>query len=260
MSLPTVKKEAYVGFPDQASWLIFSAPKVGKTMLASKWPECLILECELHGDRYIEGAYVEHINSLDELRSVTGELLALSKKGKLIYQTIALDTIDTVNEWVEQEVCSELGIAQMGEAGYGLDWGKSREQTRNVVKILASLPVNLLILAHSRWAIVNEVNVGHTIDLPGKLARFTMADIENIIFISISKDGTRKLIPQPVQGIEAGSRNPILNATKECECSYRALRALFDEKPKEEAVGEGKLIANGVLVSTGLNKTKEEEK
>ena len=100
MSLPTIKKEADVGFPDQASWLVFSAPKAGKSTLSSQWPECLILECELHGDRYIEGAYVEHISNLDELRSVTGELLALAKKGKLIYQTIALDTIDAVNEWI----------------------------------------------------------------------------------------------------------------------------------------------------------------
>jgi len=239
MSLPTVKKEADTGFPEHASWLIFSAPKVGKTMLASKWPECLILECEPHGDRYIEGAYVVHINSLNELRSTTGELLALARKGELIYKTIALDTIDTVNEWVEQEVCSELGIAQMGEAGYGLDWGKSRSQTRNVIKILSSLPVNLLILAHSRWAIVNEVNVGHTIDLPGKLARFAMADIENIIYISVNKDGTRTLIPQPVAGIEAGSRHPVLNATKRCECSYEALKALCDKKPvKPEELSE----------------------
>lgn len=244
MSLPTVKKEADTGFPEQASWMVFSAPKAGKTTLASLWPECLILECEPHGDRYIEGAYVEHINSLSELRSITGELLANVvtydnhivgwKKDGLIYQTIALDTIDAVNEWVEEEVCAELGVSQMGQAGYGLDWGKSRAKTRNVVKNLSSLPVNLLVLAHSRWAIVNEVAVGHTIDLPGKLARFIMADIENIIYIAVDKKGERSLILHPVEGIEAGSRNPVLNEADGCECSYKALRALFDEKVEGE--------------------------
>lgn len=232
MSLPTVKKEADTGFPEHATYMFFSAPKAGKTTLASLWPECLILECEPHGDRYIEGAYVEHINSLNELRNITGELLA--EKEKLIYQTVALDTIDAANDWVEEEVCAELGIGQMGQAGYGLDWGKSRAKTRNIVKNLSSLPVNLLVLAHSRWAIVNEVAVGHTIDLPGKLSRFIMADIENIIYIAVDSKGKRSLILHPVEGIEAGSRNPVLNAADSCECSYKALRALFDEQVKGE--------------------------
>ena len=227
--LPTEKKTADTGFPDRASWLVFGAPKVGKTSFAAQWPECLILDLENDGTRYIEGAYVAPVQSLGELRDVMAQLAKMDSDESLPYQTIAIDTIDVVNDWAEEETCRELKLKQMGEANYGLDWGQARNTTLNVIRAFAKLPVNLLVVSHSRWAIVNEVAVGHTIDLPGKLARFTMAEVENIIFIQSDRDGDRSLIFRPINSIEAGSRHPVLASAGECEFGYDALRALFEE-------------------------------
>ena len=228
ITLPSKKNVADTGFPDHASWLVFGAPKVGKTSFVQQWPDSLILNLEPGGCRYISDAYVLDIGSLNELREAFAALSA--QKDKLPYKTIAIDTIDVVNDWAEEQARAELGIKEMGEGAYGADWARSRTITLNTIKTFAGLPVNLLVIAHSRWAIVNEVAVGHTIDLPGKLARFSMAQIENILFITTDKTGARRLVFQPTVGVEAGSRNPVLAQAGECEFSYKALRGLFEKK------------------------------
>lgn len=228
--LPREKNVADKGFPEQASWLVFGAPKVGKTSFIQQWPEPLILNLEPGGCRYISNAYVLDIGSLKELRDAYAALVA--EKDKLAYKTVAIDTIDVVNDWAEEQALAELGVKEMGEGHHGMDWARARTITLNTIKTFAALPVNLLVIAHSRWAVVNEVAVGHTIDLPGKLGRFSMSAIENILFIAADKSGARRIVFQPTEGIEAGSRNPLLAKAGECGFSYAALRGLFEKEAK----------------------------
>ena len=232
IQLPTEKKKADTGFPDRATWLVFGAPKSGKSYFAASWPECLILDLE-NGTRYIEGAYVLPIKNLAELREAYAQLSALAQKGELPYKTIAIDTIDVVNEWIEAEVAESLGIRQIGEAPYGSDWAMARNKVLDLIRAFAQLPVNLLVISHSRWAIVNDIGVGHTIDLPGRLARFVMAYVDNIIYIHVDGSGERKLLFRPHQGIEAGCRHPVLANAGSCPASYEALVALFESSSEE---------------------------
>jgi len=44
--LPKEKRKRKLGFPEQATWLVYGPPKVGKTTSAATWPEPLIIECE----------------------------------------------------------------------------------------------------------------------------------------------------------------------------------------------------------------------
>ena len=235
ITLPTEKHKAETGWPEHSSYLVAGAPKIGKTLFTEQWPKCLILNLEKGGCKYVSKAPVLDIKSWEELQ----EAYALLRKqgNKIAYETIAIDTIDVVNEWAEQKTCTELGIVQMGEAGYGADWGGSRDKVLSIIKAFQQLPVNLLIVSHSRWAIVNDVKIGHTIDLPGKLSRFAMAAIDNILFI-ITEKGKRKLIFQPTEGIEAGSRNPVLNKAGSCEFNYEALRELFNNEEDTNADGK----------------------
>lgn len=221
--LPKEKKKAELGFPKQDSWLVFGAPKIGKTTFASTWPECLIIDLE-NGTRYVEGAYVVQVQSLAELRELYAELRAANP---FPYQTVAIDTIDVLNDWIEAEVCRELGILQMGEKSFGLDWGLARNRVLDTMKAFHQLPCNVLWLAHSRWAVVDEVEVGHTLNLPGKLARFVMASVDNVLFLTI-RNGQRVILFRPYQGIECGSRHPVLDQAGECPMSYAALRSLFE--------------------------------
>lgn len=247
VALPKEKKKADTGFPERGTWLIFGAPKVGKTTFAAQWPEALILDME-GGTRYVEGAYVAEIKSLDELREAYAQLRAMADEGELPYKTIVLDTIDVVNDWIEREVCEEMGITQLGQAPFGADWGAARNRVIELIKAFSQLPVNVLIVAHSRWAVIGEVTVGHTIDLPGRLARFALAVVDNVLFCTTEK-GERKIVFRPHEGIEAGSRNPVLDKAGSCPMSYKALRALFEPKkemkPDKGVTHTKQLIAGG---------------
>lgn len=242
MPLPKEKKKAETGFPERDSWLVFGAPKIGKTTFAASWPECLIIDLE-DGTRYVSGAYVARVQSLAELRELYAELRAIPASS-FPYKTVAIDTIDVLNDWIEAEVCRELGIVQMGEKQFGLDWALARNRVLDTMKAFSQLPCNVLWLAHSRWAVVNEVEVGHTINLPGKLARFVMASVDNVLFLTI-RNGQRIILFRPHQGIECGSRHPILDQAGECPMSYAALRGLFEasvgpNKEKHDKTGQNK--------------------
>jgi len=229
IELPAKKHKSETGFPKQASWLVFGAPKCGKTTFAAQWPECLLLNLEPRGARYVEGAYVLDIASLEELREIHAQLHAQAGKKELPYQTVAIDTVDVVNDWAEEVARNEFDVKEFGQVAYGADWARSRGITLKVIALFSSLPVNLLVVAHSRWAIVNDIQIGHTIDLPGKLARFTQSQIENILFIHVDKKGKRKLVFRPTPAADSGSRQPMLAAVGECDFSFEALHNLIKE-------------------------------
>jgi len=239
--LPTEMHVPETGFPENASWLIFGAPKIGKTDFASQWPNTLIIELEPNGARYVEGAYVVGpedsdfpIKSINDLRKLAALLTKEYNSGKRPFDTIAIDVIDVVNEFAEADTKADLNISEMGQAPFGQDWGTSRTTVLSVIKGFSTLPVSLLILAHSKWAIVDDIVVGHTIDLPGKLGRFAQAAVENIIYIAQKEDGEREMIFKPVPSVEAGSRNPLLAKIGSCSYGYAELAKLFEKTQEEE--------------------------
>jgi len=239
-SLPIEIHMPELGFPKNASWLVFGAPKIGKTDFADQWPNNLLIELEYRGAKYTKRSKVAGpgdtafpVNNLDDLRALGKMLLAVYNKGERPYETITIDTIDTVNSWAEREALKKLHLKDMGDGEYGKDWSEARDITLNIIKAFSILPTSLLILAHSKWAIVNDIAVGHTIDLPGKLSRFAQAAIENIVFITADKKGDRKMIFKPVDSIDAGSRNPLLAEIGECPYGYAELQKLFDARQQQ---------------------------
>lgn len=238
--LPTKKKVVETGWPEQATWLVFGNPKVGKSTFASQWPECLILNMEPRGTRYIEDAYCLDIDSLEMLHGVFSQLKAAFDKGEKPYETVAIDTIDVVKDWIYEAVLKDLGIKTMGDAGRsGADWIAGRTRTLALIARFAQLPVNLLVVAHSRPIQVGEKIIGATVDLPGSLARHTLGAVENILFCTM-KGGTRQIIPQARADVDTGSHHPILNKIGSCPMTYQGLRAAFEAKLKKESANEGK--------------------
>jgi len=229
MKLPDKRCKAETGWPDQATWLIYGSPKVGKTTFASQWPDCLILNTEPRGTRYIEGAFVLEVGSRVDLL----EAHKLLKAGydstdpgkKPPYQTIAIDTIDAPSDWICQKVMEEMGTQMMGQATGGADWITARQRVISLVRLFSNLPVNLLILAHAKPIEIEGKRLGATVNLFNSLAFALLGEVENILYCTTEKD-KRKLKFVPVSGTDMGSHLPALNEAKECELNYKALRAL----------------------------------
>jgi len=231
--LKVEKHRSRILFPQHDTWLFFGPPKVGKTTFAASWENCLIVDLE-RGTDYVNCIRVQpkDLREFDTLIS----LLESGHADFRDFQTIAIDTVDVLHDWIENQVCAELNISAIGEAAYGRDYAQVRQRLLSYVGRLKRLDRNILWIAHSRQAIIEpNAPVARTIDLPGKLARFFTAQMDTIgyCFAEEGEGGvlTRLISFKPLNTLEAGSRNPVLQ-DKVVEMSFEAIKKLFESEPQ----------------------------
>jgi len=128
------------------------------------------------------------VYSFAEIVSYIVEQISL---GTFAYETVVIDTIDEVNDWVERAVCDELEIKAMGEGNYGADWALSRNKTSNVLTLLKNTlkkaGVTLILISHSKTTTIVKDKVQLGPDLPKGLAKKIMGMCELIGYVSIDE-------------------------------------------------------------------------
>lgn len=152
MLLPTEKTEATA--VDPRILVLYGAPKVGKTTLLSKLPNCLIVDVE-DGTDYVDALRVK-VHNVAELRDLIASLAA-AKGGP--YRYVALDTISTLEEWCEGLATenykkSATGKNFTGESvlelanGAGYLW--LRLAVQDLIRALGAVSRNFIIMGHLR--------------------------------------------------------------------------------------------------------------
>lgn len=169
VALPTAPKTTVrTGFPWKSCWLIGSPPKVGKSKLVeglglSTGRKLLHIDVEnstedLSG--YIVGPRDScyPITNLKQLRE-----LVYSLRENCPYDVIALDTIDVVNQWCEEETITEIrtrgggktdlsDLQVMGDdrVGFGKDWAMARNKMADIVDSLKMTGKLVLLVCHTK--------------------------------------------------------------------------------------------------------------
>lgn len=234
--------------------LIYGAPKTGKTTFAASLPDCLVIETEPHGADYVEGLVLE-VSNRDELREVWKELKSLPGR-EWKWRAIVLDTIDSISDWIEKDVAMEFGRDNLSgpSTTFGAEYARHRSEVINVLKQFQVFPAGLIVVAHSKGEGEKQ-----TLNLPGKLSRAIMAQMNNVIYLGITDSGERMAFVSPTPNIEAGSRDPILTRIGKFKPSWEELKRLYDEEVKkagilkldlEEKKGAGKVDV-GVVDEAG---------
>lgn len=211
--------------------LIYGAPKVGKTTFAASLPGSLIIETEPHGADYVEGEIIE-VGSRDELREVWKELRSIPEK-EWKWKVIVLDTIDSISDWIEKDVAMEFGRNNLSgpSTSFGAEYARHRSEVINVLKQFQMFPAGLIVVAHSKGEGDKQ-----TLNLPGKLSRAIMAQMNNIIYLGITDTGERMAFVSPTPNIEAGSRDPILTRIGKFRPSWEELRRLYEEEVRKAEI------------------------
>lgn len=140
--LPKQKTAPSLSF-EQAKVLLYGAPKVGKSTLATGLADdVLILACEpgLGG----LSAYSVEIDSWDTFRKVGAELSKSSD-----YSIVAVDTVDELYRMCADSVCQQLGVAHLADAEWGKGWQMARDEFRLRVGKLAGLGRGVWFISHS---------------------------------------------------------------------------------------------------------------
>tara|TARA_R100000458_G_C8277825_1_gene253542 strand:+ start:1283 stop:2152 length:870 start_codon:yes stop_codon:yes gene_type:complete len=110
----------------------------------------------------------------------------------LPYDTVVIDTLGQVNEWVEDIVLHELGITAMGEGQWGADWGKARRKNIDIIKRFQNLIKkkggNLVLVSHSKTTTVTDGKAQLSPELPRGLGYSLAAKADVIGYSTASKD------------------------------------------------------------------------
>lgn len=147
---------------------------------------------------------------------------------KLPYDTIAIDTIDHINRWIEQEVCDERDQVAMGEgSSWGADWAQARKKNLDIVKkfqtLCKSLGRNLVLISHAKSTVITDGKSQLGPDLPKGLAYALTASADVIGYAMANKeDGKFYISFQAYDERTVGSRLKPL-AQKVLEFDYNSV-------------------------------------
>ena len=261
--------------PDGLTWYFIGQPKTGKTTAAANWSSkgakgVLVIDTDLGAD-FVDGANVVTVTSLNPPFEGTDDdkkLIAPDERGfyhrigpdkgkpmevyslyevykwiksdwkSLGYQTLVIDTIDTINEWIQDAVCEELGISAMGQGEWGADWGKARRKNVDIVKRLQLLMKqhgsNLILTSHSKQSQMNDGKVQLSPELPRGLGYALCARADVIGYSTVIKD---EIVPkvsfQAYDERTVGSRLKPLNG-KLLPFTYESVSKAITEYKEEE--------------------------
>jgi len=168
-----------------------------------------------------------------------GEILAYitENAASFQYDTIVIDTIDEINDWIEQETCQKLNIEAMGKGDFGSDWATAKNRIKfilaNLIKLLKKYNKNLILISHAKSSVVVKDVKQLSADVPKGVAKAIMGMCELIGHVTITK-GDAKISFNPYDEVTMGSRIKALN-NKTIDFNYIAFKntiKLYQEENK----------------------------
>lgn len=124
---------------------IYGEGKTGKTTLASKMPNALLLAFE-RGYNAIPGIMAQDITTWGELKQVIREL----KKPEVqqVYKSILVDTVDIAAALCEKYVCSQAGVEKLSDIPYGQGWTKVKKEFEEAFRSVTQLGYAVVFISH----------------------------------------------------------------------------------------------------------------
>lgn len=128
------------------SVMFYGEPKSGKTTIASKFPNHLILAFE-KGYSAIPGAMAQPINSWGEFKQVLRELKKPEVQEK--FETIIIDTADIAYDYVERFVCAQEGVDTINKIPFGGGYTKAGKEFDEALRSIVQMNYGLVIISHA---------------------------------------------------------------------------------------------------------------
>lgn len=135
------------------SVFFYGEPKSGKTTIATKFPNHLLLAFE-KGYSAIPGAMAQPINSWAEFRKVLRQLK--DEKIKEKFETIIIDTADIAYDYCEKYICANAqrsdgsyGVDSIGDIPYGKGYKLAAKEFDECLRSIVQLNYGLVLISHS---------------------------------------------------------------------------------------------------------------
>src|SRR5260221_2730345 len=126
--------------------VIYGPEGVGKTTLASLFPQAVILDLEGSSDTYDLNRI--EVNTLQQYHEVIDRLIHEGHP----FQTMAIDSISKLESWLEDKICTDKKKARIADFGWGDGYTLVREEFEDELSVLDELirkGLNVILLGHS---------------------------------------------------------------------------------------------------------------
>lgn len=233
--LPIEVSKPKINFNEYTT-LIYGAPKVGKSTLASQFESPLFVAAEAG------------LNALETFNVPVGDwetfiqICAEIAKGEHKYKTIVIDTVDNLFKFCSNYICKKQNIQHESELEWGKGWKLVKEEFFRVITKLSHLKYGLVLISHAEPSEIKTRTGFITKWVPtmSNQAKEVVLPICDFIFfctIEMTQEGEKRLIRcRPSENWEAGSR---FKTWSNClEMSYEAIKCEFEKVIKNEREGK----------------------
>lgn len=153
MSQFAFRRTGDADYPRYLKVLVMGPPKSGKTTFIASAPNVVVADVEagLMSIAHLNVPYVT-VDGSDKLQSLQLCLKdpvlrkrAAQQMGLPDIESVAIDTLDALQEIIKKEVLASERRTQMQQA----DWGKLKEQMNAMLKSFVALPMNVIFTVHT---------------------------------------------------------------------------------------------------------------
>lgn len=128
------------------SVLFYGDIKTGKTTIASKFPNSLILAFE-KGYSALPGVYAQPINNWSEFLKSLRELKDPEIQAK--FETIVIDTADIAYEYCESYICNVEGVDAINKIPFGQGFTKTGKEFDQKLRQIVQMGYGLVLISHA---------------------------------------------------------------------------------------------------------------
>lgn len=135
------------------SVFFYGEPKSGKTTIATKFPNHLLLAFE-KGYNAIAGAMAQPISSWSDFRKVLRQLKEPAVQER--FETIIVDTADIAYDLCEKYICANakradggIGVDTIGDIGYGKGYTMVAKEFDEALRSIVQLGYGLVLISHA---------------------------------------------------------------------------------------------------------------
>ena len=208
-------------------------------------PSPLLLAFE-RGYNAIPGIIAQDVTTWGEMKQIFREL----KKPEVqaAYKTIIVDTVDIAADLCQKYICSQLGIENMGEGGWGTNsWTKYKKEFEEIFRGLTMMGYAVVFISHSKSGTDKDQNGKEYGFIKPTTQSSALQIIENMTdiyayartYVDANGDEKRVLtLRSPAgSGISCGSRFKYI--VPEIPLNYDALTKAITEAIDKEAKEHG---------------------
>lgn len=209
--------------------LIYGAPKIGKSTLASTFPGSFFIATE-SGLRFLK-VRKESCASWDKFKQIVKALR--EDKYKEVYRTIVIDTVDLLFQACVDYVCTERNISHPADEDWGKGWSMVRDEFQKGMTHLTAEGYGVIFISHAKEVEI-EVRgrkVPRTVPtLTGSARRVILPLVDYIFYLANDVDNPesdiRRIYCRNTLQFECGTRQEQFPDAID-EISYDGLQEAF---------------------------------